>query len=102
MNGVLYLPLGETIVDAGNSPEVRVCARLRLDPVMMQVLRNLHGHTEEMQSHRQIAGELNGRSLRRPFWLRGGAEDVGTKVVAEMPVTRSMSSTRSAGTRFHE
>jgi len=50
VNGVLYLSLGETIVDAGNSPEVRVCARLRLDSVMMQVLRNLlTGTIEEMQ-----------------------------------------------------
>lgn len=50
VNGVLYLSLGETIVDAGNSPEVRVCARLRLDSVMMQVLRNLlAGTIEEMQ-----------------------------------------------------
>lgn len=37
---VIYLSLAETVIDAHNGPEARVCSRLRLDIVTAQILRD--------------------------------------------------------------
>lgn len=49
VNGsIIYLSLADTVVDGANVPEVRICARLRLDLAFAQVLRdNLAARIEE-------------------------------------------------------
>lgn len=39
-NGVVYLSLAETVIDAGNRPEAHVCARLRMDLGFAQLMRD--------------------------------------------------------------
>jgi hypothetical protein len=38
--GLVYLSLAQTVVDVGNPPEARVCARLRFDLRFAQALRD--------------------------------------------------------------
>ncbi|WP_394889565.1 hypothetical protein ACG873_30320 [Mesorhizobium sp. AaZ16] len=39
-NGLVYISLAQTVVDAGNQPEAWVCARLRMDLGFAQSLRD--------------------------------------------------------------